>query len=196
MKAYPTELYEQAKPLPDIDQSALNATGLEIVEGLDFPLASQLVERSKESHVAKYCLNESDRFGSTDRVRQWLKKGRLALPLVTREDREMVGFGWMGPGLPGPDAPKIPGAEITFAIRLYSKATGRRLSSPYTSAILKAHDAMFGNGGVWLESWGDNTNALRTYGREGFIRVAEIEADRRGEKVTRIYMTLGNLASA
>lgn len=195
MKKYPTEIYEHARPIPTIDQSVLNDRGLEVIEGLDVALADQLVELSKESHVDKYCVNEPARFGNSDRVKQWLRKGRLALPLITMEGREMMGFGWMGPGLPGPDEPEIPGAEITFAIRLYSRATGQRLASPYTNAILAAHDFMFGNRGVWLESWGDNSSALGTYDRAGFTRVAEIEGERRGEKVTRIYMTLGKLTA-
>lgn len=126
------------------------------------------------------------------------KKGRLTFPLLQLAPRghgELVGFGWMGPGVPRDDEPEVPGAETTFAIRLYEPALRQGNSLPFTQAMLHSHNERFGNRGVWLETWGDNAKALSTYRQAGFIPVAECVGTRHGKSYPRIYMTLGEIAT-
>lgn len=200
MAQYPVELQASAAQLPEsVNQAELNQRGLYVMQGLDTALAEQLVASSSQLHIAEYCPNDpTKRFGSVDKVMAWQSKGRLALPLVKRTGEGalvLAGFGWMGPGEPGNDEPIIPGAETTFAIRIYNEAVGQGNALPYTKAILDANDALYGNDGVWLEAWGDNAPALKTYERAGFQKVAEIPGSRHGEEFPRVYMTLGNIAT-
>lgn len=199
MAAYPTELPKNVRVLPEaVEQSQLNERGLFVIEGLDVSLAEQLVEVSRQPHVVEYCPNDSiKRFGSVDQVVNWQAKGRLALPLVKKAGDgalQLAGFGWMGAGEPGDDEPTIPGAKTTFAIRLYENAVGQGNALPYTRAILQANSILFGNSGVWLEAWGDNAAALRSYEQVGFERAAETPGERHGKPVARVYMTLGTRA--
>lgn len=196
MSTYPTQLRETAGRLPAVvDQAELNVRGLYVVEGLDVSLAEQLVVRSTEPHIAEYCPNDpAARFKDFEAVVAWQAKGRLALPLVKEAGHDalrLVGFAWTGPQTPAEDEPAIPGAVTTFAIRIYREAVGQGNALPYTRAVLAANDAKFGNKGVWLEAWGDNAAAVRTYEKAGFRQVAEVPGTRRGEACSRVYMLLG-----
>lgn len=199
MSEYPTKLRTNVLGLPaEIDQTELNSKGLSVVQGLDESLAKQLVAASTQAHIAEYCPNDPiKRFGSVEQVVSWQSKGRLALPLVKSTGKNalnLVGFGWMGPGKPGEDEPVIPGAETTFAIRIYEEAVGQGNALPYTRTILQANQMLFGNSGVWLEAWGDNMQALKTYERAGFQTVAEAQGLRNGQEFPRVYMTLREIA--
>jgi RimJ/RimL family protein N-acetyltransferase len=192
---YPTALSDRVRALPSVvDQAQLNERGLFVMDGLDQALALQLVESSTQPHIREFCPNDpTARFASLEQVRAWQSKGRLALPLVQRSDSGLLwlaGFGWMGPGQPGPDEPELPGATTTFAIRIYTAALGQGHALPYTRAILGAHGHRFGNEGVWLEAWADNAGALRTYERAGFQLVVEVPGTRHGRPAGRVYMTL------
>ncbi len=200
MARYPIEFLSSVGQLPEtVNQAVLNERGLYVMQGLDLALAEQLVESSGQPHIAEFCPNDpTKRFGSVEKVMAWQSKGRLALPLVKKAGNGalvLAGFGWMGPGKPGDDEPTIPGAETTFAIRIYNEAVGQGNALPYTQAILDANNALYGNHGVWLEAWGDNAAALKAYERVGFQKVAEIPGSRHGEEFTRVYMTLGNIAT-
>jgi hypothetical protein len=199
LTAYPTELVDEVTLLPDIPQAELNANGLFVVQGLTVPLAEQLVERSKEAPVRDMCKNDADkRFKDVNAVAKWQTKERLSLPLVREAGRgslELMGFGWIGPGVPGEDEPYIPGATTTFAVRIYEGATGQGNARPYTEAIVAAHDKQFGSEGVWLEAWGDNQKALRPYEQAGFVEVARVMGERHGQSRERVYMILGDIST-
>ncbi len=198
MRNYPKTPALRVMQLPEsLDQSELNDKGLYVYQSLIIPLTRQLIKFSKQPHIVEYCPNDSGgRFHNLYRAAKWQNKGRLALPLVSRVGKhalKLEGFGWMGPQMPGKKEPEISGAKTTFAIRLYEDAVGKHNSLPYTLAILQAHNMFFGNEGVWLEAWGDNVSALKTYERAGFQKVAEIPGERHGREFPRIYMTLGKL---
>ncbi|MGD0284290.1 MAG: hypothetical protein ABSB12_01705 [Candidatus Saccharimonadales bacterium] len=199
MSDYPIGLVEQVASLPsEVDQTELNNKGLYVKLGLDNVLAEQLVITSEQADIKRYCIGDStSRFHDLEQVTAWQAKGRLALPLVRYTGEgvlKLVGFGWMGHKIPTVEELVNQGAETTFAIRLYEGATGDHNSLPYTRAILQANDILYGNQGVWLETWGDNIYAQKTYERAGFQKVVEIPGERHGEKVSRVFMALGQLA--
>ena len=199
MSEYPTHLVEEVMPIPaSVDQSELNSRNLYVMQGLDLSLASQLVERSNEPHVVKFCPNDAPkRFKDVAAVEAWQTKQRLSLPLVSKLGNgalRLEGFGWMGPGAPGEDEPQIPGALITYAERIYSDAVGQGNALPYARAMLDTHDALYGNEGVWLEAWVKNEAATKTYKNAGFDIFTIIPGQLHGESMDRVYMTLDKKA--
>jgi len=202
MSQYPTELAPNVEPLPGfIDQAELNAKGLVVVRGLTLGLAEQLPKRSQEPAVIEFTPNDyirpdtgkPGRFFDVNSVVEWIAKGRLALPLITT-DEKLMGILWMGPEKPGQEEPEIPGANTTFAIRIYEGAAGQLNSLPYTKIGLAMHAELYNNDGVWLEAWGDNPKALNTYEKVGFIEEVRDVSKRHGQPKERVYMTLGKLA--
>lgn len=198
MPKYPVELVQEVSPLPaSVDQSELNERGLFVVRGLTRSLAMQLVERSREPHVVKFCPNDAPkRFKNLPAVEAWQTRERLSLPLVRKLGDgalKLEGFGWMGPGVPGEDEPQIPGATITYAERIYADAVGQGNALPYAQAMLDTHAALYGNDGVWLEAWVKNEAATRTYKKAGFELFTTIPGELHGEAMDRVYMTLGKL---
>jgi hypothetical protein len=201
MRLYPTELVDHVAPLPEsVNQAVLNERGLYVMQGLDLSLAEQLVERSKEPEVVRYCKNDAlSRFKDIAAIETWHKKGRLALPLVSMlgdDALRLEGLVWMGPGAPSDSEPQIPGADITFAERIYKDAAGHGNAFPYTRAALDAHDSLFGNNGVWLEAYVENIKATKTYANAGFEHFATVPAEQTSTGMDRVYMTLGNYALA
>lgn len=195
MSNYPTGLVHEVSALPEsVNQSELNEKGLFVVQGLDLSLAQQLVERSKEPHVVKYCPNDAPkRFKDVSAIESWQTKERLSLPLISilgDGALKLEGFGWMGPGVPGEDEPQIPGAKITYAERIYTDAVGQGNALPYARAMLDTHEFLFGNDGVWLEAWVDNVAATKTYQKAGFDIYTVIPGTLHGEPMDRVYMTL------
>jgi hypothetical protein len=196
LEVYPTTLCDKPRELPArVDQMRLRNAGFCVMTGLNRALAEQLVEASKEDHIVDSCPGDSiDRFANVEAVGAWLSKGRLALPLVRKLDSnqlQLAGFGWTGPETPGDEAPIMPGASITFAIRLYNKALHKHLSFPYTLAILAANKALHRNKGIWLDTNSNNLVAINTYEKAGFVYAGEATTERNGIQQTRLYMVLG-----
>lgn len=192
---YPTELVTNVFPVAGtIDQSELNKKGLFVMQGLDLQIAEQLIKLSFQKNVVKNCENDSiARFASIENIINWHLKGRLPLPLVRQigdSTLELAGFGWMGPEKLKDDEPSIPGAQTTFAIRIYDGFTGDHNSLPYTRTILDTHQELYGNEGVWLAAWDDNSSALATYEKAGFEKTGETIGLRHGQAVPRAYMSL------
>lgn len=214
---YPTTLAQEVTWLPDIPQEELNDRGLYVIRGLTRDLAGQLPARSQEGPILEYCFNDyikhdgdgnikrhedgsivKGRFYDMGSTEDWQAKGRVDYPLVRKAGEgalRSMGNLWFGPEKPGKDEPEIPGAKITFAMRVYDGANGQGNALPYILVALAAHDREFGNEGVWLEAWGDNPKALRTYEKAGFVEVARTMGKRYGESKERVYMTLGELAA-
>lgn len=195
MTKYPIELVQEVSPIPDsVDQSELNGRGLFVAQGLTLSLAEQLVERSKESHVDRFCPNDAPiRFRDVAAIEAWQSKKRLSLPLVSKLGDgalRLEGLGWMGPGSPGDDEPQIPEALITYAQRIYSDAVGQGNGTPFAKSILGTHDALYGNQGVWLEAWVENIAATKTYENAGFKTFTIVPGFLRDEPMDRVYMTL------
>lgn len=195
MPKYPIELVPEVSPLPEnVDQSGLNDRGLFVVQGLTLSLAEQLVERSKEPHVDRFCPNDAlERFKDVAAVEAWQTKKRLSFPLVSKLGNgalRLEGFGWIGPGTPRDDEPQVPGALITYAQRIYTDAVSQGNALPYAKAMLDTHDALYGNDGVWLEAWVKNLAATKTYQDAGFEVFAIIPGELHGEPMERVYMTL------
>ena len=214
---YPTTFVDEAQPLPAyIDQAVLNERGLYVVNGLTRPLARQLSKRSLEEAVADFCFNDylrdkgepterPGRFMDLEAATAWQAKGREVFLLVKQlggsalenADEDLVpednglrnmGIIWLGPEKPGKKEPQLEGAEITFAMRIFEGASGKGNALPFIMAALAAHDQIHGNEGQWLEAWGDNPSALRTYEKAGFEEKARMKGIRHGQQKDRVYM--------
>lgn len=200
-ETYPSTFCDQpVGPPTRIDQTRLRMQGYRLLTGLNVNMAQQLVEASREDHIVAYCPNDAnEHFSSVASIEAWLRKGRLAIPLVTEaagEKLKLAGFGWIGPAQPSDEEVALPGAELTFGIRLYKEALGKKLAFPYTLAILATNKALYSNKGVWLSTRSDNVAAVKTYEKAGFVKAAEVQAESDELSYSRIYMMLGKWALA
>jgi ribosomal protein S18 acetylase RimI-like enzyme len=144
-------------------------------------------------------LNTSDptRFKDKQSFERWKGKGRSIYIMTDQVDNgNLLGIIWFGKdSLPDKDYQKILTDEerlkygFTFAIRVYDKARGQRLSQKFMSAAFESfkNTALFQesqNNGVWLETSTDNFAAVSAYTKFGFKQVAG--PDEKG-KVIMIY---------
>ncbi len=200
-KTYPTKFCNQLSELPNkIDQTRLRQQGYRVLAGLDIDLAQQLIESSLEDHIVTNCPKDAaERFTSIESIDTWLGKGRLVLPLVKDTgygNLKLAGLGWIGPAKPAANEVTLPGAELTFGLRLYDEALGKKLSFPYALAVLATNKTLYSNKGVWLTTRSDNIPAIKTYERAGFVKAAEVPAEYDGISHSRLYMMLGKWALA
>lgn len=200
MTEYPTYIHDEVQPLPpSIDQAELNGRRLYVIRCLTHALAEQLVELSRQPHIAEYCPNDAaERFASMESVKVWQSKGRLCLPLVRQlgaYNYELAGFAWTGPGRPAEYEPDLSGLQTTFAVRIYESALGQGNALPYVKTVVTANELLHDNSGLWLEAWKDNASAIRTYEKAGFEHATEAPGMRSGAPASRVFMRLGATAA-
>lgn len=202
--SYPTGFSQEVmySPVVDTQTERIKAAGLFAAVGLTELIAAQLVERSKEKHLLPWCPNDAaKRFSTVEKVAEWMQKGRLVVPPLSQDEQSLVGISWIGPGTPSETEPKIPGATHTFALRMYQPGVGKGLSADLTGAML-ATNRYFNeaNDGVWLETWGDNFAAIKSYERNGFREQDRVPNVRKAPgykdtEVERVYMIHKPLAA-
>ena len=194
-KEYPTTTTNEYIKVGEIT-SPKTLERLDILHGLASELVAQLVECSKQDHVVVNCPNDiKSRFRSPEAVDEWMKKGRLVLPLVRNLGEkpvpELSGIIWYGPGKNELDDD----LTKTFAIRIYEDAVGQGFASPYVEETLRIHGEEFGNDGLWLEVWADNPAATKTYEKAGYKVIDERVVDKNGVRTTRYTMKYVGLAA-
>ena len=124
--------------------------------------------------VREFCPKDiSSRFGNVEMAERWVAKGRTMFQLRELGRGGLAGYGWTGLET----SPEIPGGDTTFAVRLAPEFAGRGLATPFTRAIVAGSSALHG-GNIWLETWGSNTAAVRTYVHAGAQLVTTRDATR------------------
>jgi ribosomal protein S18 acetylase RimI-like enzyme len=144
-------------------------------------------------------LNTSDptRFKDKQSFDKWKEKGRSIYIMTDQvENGNLLGIIWFGKDhLPDKNYPdNLTNDEksrygFTFAIRVYDKARGLRLSQKFMSAAFDSFKRtnLFResqNNSIWLETSADNLAAVSAYTKFGFEQVAG--PDEKG-KVIMIY---------
>jgi RimJ/RimL family protein N-acetyltransferase len=149
---------------------------LQIITGRDHHFETQLLTKSRQSHVLKNTPNDArERFTDQVSFEQWFKKGREIYWLVG-PNRDLAGIFWHGPkSLPEGVTSAEPAGE-TFGIRLYEGYIGHGLATPFLRECLRraarlrqTHSQSLT--GFWLETDLDNQAARAVYAKLGFIEV-------------------------
>ena len=182
MLHYPTTFAETLVPVdPDIldveGRDAvvdLNNRGFEVVSRVrreDVPDLAEISaqEGSAQDGVREFCRNDLDkRFANPKMMAAWHEKDGGRGTFLLRQLGATAGHGWTGPiAEDGEERKLVPGAEVTFAIRLSGAFGGQGLAVPFTKAIVWGSVALYGARNISLETWGSNTRAVRTYLKAG-----------------------------
>lgn len=155
---------------------------LKIYEGIDESLINQLINYANNDTLVKKFTSDAKRFKDIYSFNFWLNKGRSVYVLT--DDREsLAGVIWYGESEMPTDRefiskinPKIYG--VTFAIRVYDRARGKKLARQFMDKVFKAFmDSIkynkIKNKGFWLETSEDNIPAIVLYERFGFSKVTK-----------------------
>ena len=165
---------------------------LNIREGLTPAQIEQLIDHSSSDSQVRKFTSDPKRFANLESFEKWREKGRSIYTLVD-EAGGLEGIIWLGEEpLPSREfVQEIDAGKygITFAIRTYGEARGRRLALSFMHEAIaryKKGDKYQGieNKGIWLETYADNAPAVKTYERFDFKQVTK--PDERG----RILMIL------
>ncbi len=193
MKARPIPI-GFSKQIEAVDPTHLSDTGAEAVGtlqgkgfgvylGITLKDVDALNAISNQKGVQEFCYkdcrtDEKGRFGNRECIERWLAKRRVALPLRRSGDLSLVGNGWTGLEAPPEDVPELAGCKTTFAIRLSEEVGGQGLAVPYTIAMTEVSASLYGLRGFWLETWGSNVGAWKSYEKAGWRQVAEYSGAR------------------
>lgn len=182
---YPDTFAEHTTPLP-LDKMGTRAAdaaaelalhGFEVHTGLTPEHAKSMSLIAQQPSIREYCPNDStNQFATPESTDAWLREGDETLHMYGRgvflllhwgdaDTAQLAGYGWTGPEA----SDRVPGGQVTFAVRMNEAFQGNRAARPFTTLILAGSAALYGAKSVWLEAWGSNTRATRTYEDAGFL---------------------------
>lgn len=219
MGRFPTTFADQTAMLPELMGERGESARSELFKkdyivrvGLTPTDARAIGHISQQESIGVYCPKDrtSARFGSLESTAKWLgkgeeggEKGRLMFVLLGKTGltrSRVAGYGWTGPEASRNDdgSVKIPGANITFAVRVGEDDQGLGLARPFTEIIVAATETMVGGQRhledpedmIWLETWKSN-KAAGMYTRAGFTHMLGLDTESTrvtadGEKIADI----------
>ena len=143
---------------------------------------SQLVAYSNSDPEVIKFTSDPRRFKDRNAFNEWLKKERKFFAL-TDFHGNLAGIIWYGEQelpqnnlLGGIDPSSY---NYTFAIRLYGKARGKRLSGQFMQKTFERLFKIHGTDikGMWLETSADNLPAVRSYSSFGYRQASKPNAE-------------------
>jgi ribosomal protein S18 acetylase RimI-like enzyme len=171
--------------------------GMKYVTMLTDKHIDQLIAYSTDTEDEGVQNNTSDkkRFKDREAVLHWREKGR-STTIITNDEGDLLGLSWMGAedihvGESDLQTDFVIATEtretvrafnpsqygVTFAIRVYGEARGKGLSSRLTKRAERqfkktdAYKALLVDGKIhpWLEVSAENTPAVRSYRKSGYV---------------------------
>lgn len=150
-----------------------------IAVGLDEGLKRQLIEKSKQPHIADSTPSDlRERFGDSVMLSKWLEKGRIVHCMIG-SDNDLAGIIWYGKANPPLNVEMNSMPEKTFAIRIYDGYVGKGLAKPFmrqSLQILVKSELEKGKNidGIWLKTKTTNEAGKAVYSKFGY---EEIQSD-------------------
>lgn len=160
-------------------------------KGITDSQIDQLIQYAQTDEGVKNFTSDPKRFANKESFNAWKKPDAQFYTLVD-EDNTLMGIIWFeGMELPEFKLPKnIEVSAIdpndydtTFAIRLYGRARGQGLSTPFTQKALDDFKLNFPEADIWLATSADNLPAISSYKKSGFI---ELGMRKDGQKLLMI----------
>jgi RimJ/RimL family protein N-acetyltransferase len=156
-----------------------NGEALFFHKGITDGQIDQLIHYAQTDDGVKNFTSDPKRFASRETFNAWRKPEAVFYTLVDEENR-LMGIIWLEElELPEFELPKnIEVSAIdpndyhtTFAIRLYGKARGQGLSSPFTKLALDDYKLNHPEDDIWLATSPDNIAAINSYKKSGFVEL-------------------------
>lgn len=176
MNAFPTTFTAETEwveidNLPEDIKPALEmleSNGFRIQLGMQETDVAQLSEIVQQPSIREFCPNDATkRFKDVPTTEAWFTKGRLMFLLKEPMTDTIAGYGWFGPGT----NERVPGANLTGALRLNEQYQGKGLATPFLAVMLAYTRAFWPDETMWFETWQSNTGAVHIYQKVGFETV-------------------------
>lgn len=199
---FPTSFEVGPRQLPtDLGRQGNDATallkenGYTVLAGLTPFFAGAIAMMALEPAIQQNCPNDTTkRFGTELLAKRWVRQpGGRGVFVLTQDSATgpiPAGYGWTGPGT----TEHVESGQVTFAMRIGERHTGKGLAYPFAALIVAASVKMYDATDIWLETWASNITAHRTYERVGFVETHRSDAEINAAHATdqRIYMYLPN----
>ncbi len=153
---------------------------LVVSQGIAEAQVKQLIHYANTDLQVRKFTSDPKRFLDKEEYQKWRKKDRTIYTL-SDDTGELFGIVWFGEE----EMPEKEFTEpldrkhwgITFAIRMYGDARGKRLSNDFTGKAVDMYKSSADfqkpvNKGIWLETHKDNIPALNSYRKSGFRQVS------------------------
>lgn len=151
-----------------------------IKEGLTPKQIKQLLEYSTTDKEVRSQTSDTKRFKDRNTYEEWIKKRRIIYSM-TDKNGNLLGIIWYGAQTFPQAADLLEELDttkygITFAIRIYEKARGKKLAVPFmqTAWQMFQQTQEYQNAeskGVWLETNTNNAAAVNSYTKFGYRQV-------------------------
>jgi hypothetical protein len=166
----------------EMSPSKESMADVRFAQGLTDKQIEQLVAYStdKNDKAIQNFTSDAERFPNKEAVMRWLE-GRSVYNL-TNADGDLLGMSGLGKKSMPERKPMQPfdASEygVTFMIRMYGPARGKRLSGPLTDFAIHEYKQTeeyqaLENKGIWLKTSDTNKPAIKSYIKTGFVQVTE-----------------------
>jgi RimJ/RimL family protein N-acetyltransferase len=145
-------------------------------QGLNEDHQQQLLDFSQNDQEIVENTGDTTRFATPEKMNEWLSGPRIFYVLTPKEKpNEMSGLIWFSrEELPIEVTDQATQKVLwTFAVRLYQRARGRHLSSPYMKKAFEQFWQHSPTEPVWLSTKATNTIAQKIYEKFGFSLLGE-----------------------
>lgn len=161
---------------------------LTVNEGITEEQIEELIHYSSSDEQVAAQTSDPKRFKNRAAYDEWTKKRRTIYTMADTEDT-LLGIIWYGTQPLPRDKTFIADLNlddygITFAIRIYGQARGRKLANPFMASAWRKYSISTGyqqqtTKGVWLETNERNVNAVNAYKRFGFQQISSSDEHNR-----------------
>lgn len=155
---------------------------LQVYNGISDHQIDQLISYANTEKAIQRFTSDPKRFQNKNSFEKWRQKGR-SIYVLENNTGDLLGLIWFG-GEEIPSEKKFTKRfdtfkyGVTFAIRIYQQARGKRLARKFMGLAFSAYRQSeeykaLSRNSIWLETSADNIPAVTAYRNFGFHQVTE-----------------------